>query len=200
MNAYTVVKCPENFSWSDIPAASIRNLLHPTDAQVSAQAQVCYDDTFLHVRLSAVEKDIRAELDGLLCEVCEDSCLEFFFCPILGDNRYFNLECNPNGAIYLGMGTGIADLVRLVFSETVPFSPAIERTNDGWMLTYAIPHSFVRQFFPEYAPAPGYSMRANFYKCGDLTPKAHYLMWNPVPPAPCAAFHQPEHFGILHFA
>ncbi len=200
MKEYTVVQCPENFSWSDIPATQIDNYLHPTDAEVSAQAQVCYDNTYLHIRLTAVEKDIRAEHEGFLCEVCEDSCLEFFFCPILGDSRYFNLECNPNGAIYLGMGTGIHNLVRLVFSEEIPFAPTIERTDDGWTLTYAIPHTFVQQFFPEYAPAPGYAIRANFYKCGDLTPNPHCLMWNPVPPAPCASFHQPDHFGILHFA
>lgn len=200
MKEYTVVRCPENLCWKDIAWVSIDSHLFPSNAEVSARAQVCYDDTHLHVHLTSVEKDIRAEHKGLLCEVCEDSCLEFFFSPIYGDSRYFNLECNPNGAIYLGMGTGIHDLVRLVFSEGVPFKPDILRTEKGWELTYAIPHTFVQQFFPEYSPAPGYSMRANFYKCGELTKTPHCLMWNPVPPAPCAAFHQPEHFGILHFA
>ena len=200
MKEYTVVRRPEVLNWAEIPAVSMDELLHPTQAQVTARAQVCYDDEYLYIRLCATEQDIRAEYTGLLDEVCEDSCLEFFFCPIPGDNRYLNMECNPNGAMYVGMGTGVDNLIRLVFAERAPFVPQIQRTEDGWEVVHAIPYTFIRQFFPEFAPAPGYSIRANFYKCGDLTPNPHYLMWNAVPPAPCASFHQPEYFGKLIFA
>ncbi len=200
MKEYTVIRRPALFDWTDIPAVSIDSHLHPSEAQVAAQAQACYDDKYLYIRLKATEEHIRAEHTGLLDEVCEDSCLEFFFCPLPGDKRYINFECNPNGAMYIGMGTGVHDLIRLVFAETAPFVPQIQRTAEGWELIHAIPYTFIRQFFPEFSPAPGYSIRANFYKCGDLTPNPHYLMWNPVPPAPCAAFHQPDHFGVLHFA
>lgn len=200
MKEYTVIRRPEDLSWDQIPQAVIDAPLYPSAAKVSATAQLCYDDTCLYVHLSTVEEEIRAEHSGLLCEVSEDSCLEFFFSPILGDHRYFNLECNPNGAIYLGMGSSPENLVRIVFFEKIPFSPMINRTKDSWELTYEIPHIFVQQFFPEYAPAPGYSMRANFYKCADCTSTPHWLMWNPVPPTPSCSFHQPDKFGILHFA
>ena len=199
MKEYTVIRRPDNFTWADIPSVAIDSPLHPSKAEVSATAQVCYDDKFLYVHLSTVESEIRAEHKGLLCEVCEDSCLEFFFAPIMGDGRYFNLECNPNGAIYLGMGSNPDNLVRIVFSEKIPFSPQINFTDDGWNLTYEIPHTFIQQFFPEYAPAPGYSMRANFYKCADKTSQPHWLMWTPVPPAPRCSFHQPDKFGTLYF-
>ena len=200
MKEYTIIRRPETLSWDEIPALSIDTLIRPTEADVQAQAQLCYDDEYLYVHLTAVESNIRAEHNGLLCEISEDSCLEFFFSPIFGDMRYFNLECNLNGSIYLGMGTGIDDLIRLVFAEGAPFTPETKRTDDGWEVTHVIPHAFVRLFFPEYAPAPGYAMRGNFYKCGDLTEKPHYLMWNPVPIAPKASFHQPNHFGILRFS
>ena len=200
MKEYTVVRCPEALDWAKIPVISMDEHLQPTQAQVTAQAQVCYDDNYLYIRLCAKEENIRAEHDGLLCEVCEDSCLEFFFCPLPNDKRYLNLECNLNGAIYLGMGTGVHDLIRLVFAEGAPFVPQANRTVEGWEVVHSIPYTFIRQFFPEFAPASGYAIRANFYKCGDLTPHPHYLMWNPVPQAPCASFHQPDHFGMLHFA
>ena len=200
MKEYTIIRRPENLCWSEIPALSIDTPMHPTNVRVEAKAQLCYDDEFLHVRLSAVESNIRAEHKGLLCEICEDSCLEFFFSPVFGDLRYFNLECNLNGAIYLGMGTGIDDLIRLVFAEGSPFVPETKQTEDGWEVYHAIPHKFIQLFFPEYAPASGYKMRANFYKCGDLTDHPHYLMWNPVPQAPRASFHQPDYFGVLRFS
>ena len=200
MKEYTVIRCPETLDWAEIPAISMDELLLPTNAQVTAQAQVCYDDAYLYVRLCAKEQNIRAEHKGLLDEVCEDSCLEFFFCPLPGDKRYINIECNPNGAMYIGMGTGVHDLIRLVFAEQSPFAPQIQRTDDGWQIVHAIPYTFIRQFFPEFSPVPGYSIRANFYKCGDLTPEPHYLMWNPVPQAPCASFHQPDYFGLLRFS
>ena len=200
MKEYTIIRRPDTLCWSDVPALCIDTPMHPLTAPVEAKAQLCYDDTHLYVRLTAVESNIRAEHKGLLCEICEDSCLEFFFSPVCGDLRYFNLECNLNGAIYLGMGTGIDDLIRLVFAEGAPFTPETKETENGWEVIHAIPHAFVRLFFPEYNPAPGYQMRANFYKCGDLTDHPHYLMWNPVPQAPRASFHQPDKFGILRFS
>ena len=200
MRSYTISRKTFPVAWDTVPALDIDIPLWGTETDVKAQAQVCYDDAYLYIRLCAKEQDIRAEHKGLLDEVCEDSCLEFFLCPLPDDKRYINIECNPNGAMYIGMGTGVHDLIRLVFAEQSPFVPQIQPADDGWQIVHAIPYTFIRQFFPEFSPAPGYSIRANFYKCGDLTPEPHYLMWNPVPQAPCASFHQPEHFGILHFA
>ena len=164
---------------------------------ISAQAQVCYDDENLYVRLSAVETNIRAELFGLLDQICEDSCLEFFFCPIASDSRYFNIECNPNGCLFLGFGNNVQNLMRLI-PENPPIQPVVKRTTDGWETVYAVPYTFIRQFFPDFSPAPGTQMRGNFYKCGDETVQPHYLCWNPVPMQNCA-FHNPARFGILRF-
>ncbi len=200
MRAYTIVRRPEDFSWDKIPSLPIdRHFNTDPGIPISAQAQLCYDDNALYVRLSAVESQIRREYTGLLDEICEDSCLEFFFSPVNGDRRYFNLECNPNGAMYFGFGSGINDLVRLIQEEPV-VTPKGQRAADGWEVTYAIPHAFVRRFFPDYSPAPGGSIRANCFKCGDKTVQPHYLSWNPVVPLPRAAFHNPDCFGIMHFA
>jgi hypothetical protein len=40
------------------------------------------------------------------------------------------------------------------------------------------------------------TIRANFYKCGDLTAHPHFLSWNPID-LPKPDFHRPEFFGTL---
>lgn len=197
MKTYTITRKKEDFSWEQVPVLAIDTLLWSPEVPISAQAQICYDDTALYVRLQAVEPHIRAEGTGPLDAPCEDSCLEFFFCPIPGDDRYFNIEFNPNLCMYLGMGYNFETSIRLV-PDSCPFSPKADRTENGWVLEYNIPHRFVKQFFPEYAPFSGNSIRANCYKCGDLTVQEHYLSWNPID-LPKPAFHCPQFFGTMYF-
>lgn len=197
MREYTAKRCNGAPDWALIPAAPIDQLLQPSDAKVTAWAQLCYDAQALYVRLSALEENIRAELTGKLDEVCEDSCLEFFFCPMENDRRYFNIECNPNGCLFLGYGSGFEDLIRLL-PENPPIVPMAQRIPGGWEAVYTIPYHFIRTFFPDFSPASGKSMRANFHKCGDKTEIPHYLCWNTLPQQPFT-FHYPDAFGILHF-
>ena len=199
MREYTIIRRPREFDWAKVPALQMDQYFNtdPT-IPITAQAQLCYDDEALYIRLRCTEQEIRAEYTGLLDEISEDSCLEFFFSPIPGDLRYFNLECNLNGAMYFGFGSSINDLVRLV-QEDSAIAPRGVRTEDGWEISYEIPHSFVRRFFPEYAPASGKAIRANCYKCGDKTSQRHYLTWNPVVKLPRASFHNPSLFGIMYF-
>lgn len=200
MRQYTIIRRPTHFSWDKIPSLPIDQYFN-TDPSIpiTAQAQICYDDTAMYVRLSAVESDISAVYTGLLDEVSDDSCLEFFFSPTNGDRRYFNFECNLNGAMYMGFGSGINDLVRLI-QEDVVITPKGQRTADGWEVTYAIPHEFVRRFFPDYSPAPGVAIRGNCFKCGSLTPIQHGITWSPVVQLPRSSFHNPDCFGIMYFA
>ena len=196
MKEYTITRCTSQPDWENVPTLDIDYLMETSPSSIRAQGQLCYDENALYVRLRAVEADIRAEHTGLLDEVCEDSCLEFFFCPMAGDSRYFNIEINPNGAMFLGFGSNADTLVRLITEDVI--CPTVTRTADGWEVTYAIPYAFVRRFFPDFAPTAGSSMRANCYKCGELTPLAHFLCWNPVPFQSCA-FHNPDAFGVMHF-
>ena len=195
MNEYTIVRRTD---WANVPVLTMEHHLHPTVADVTAQAQLCYDENALYVRLEAKEANIRKEHTDPLAEICEDSCLEFFLCPMEGDDRYFNLEFNANGNVYLGFGASLPTLHRLIPEKQFIF-PKVTFTDDGWVIEYAIPHDFVRIFFPGYAPAPGKTIRANCYKCGDLTEKPHWLCWNFVPEER-HTFHCPDYFGLMHFA
>ena len=199
MNTYTIMKKPENLDWSKIPVADINLQLQKEPVDISATAQLCYDKEALYVRLAAKEKNIRAMNHKIMDAPCEDSCLEFFFSPIEGDNRYFNIELNPNCCLYLGMGSCINDLVRFFPEENKNIlTPKATYTTDGWEITYQIPVSFIKLFFPEFVIESGKTMRGNFYKCGDLTEKLHYLCWNQVTSDPLT-FHYPKDFGLLIF-
>lgn len=183
--------------WSNLPVIAINAELKPSDAKVRAYAQICYDDETLYLHLFAEENDVRAEVTDPMGQICEDSCLEFFFRPDPDDLRYFNIEFNLNCLPFIGYGSCIEDLVRL-HPLNEPFSPVAKRTQNGWEIFYCVPFIFVRQFFPSFAPAPGKYIRANFFKCGDKTANPHYLCWEM--PIECPhAFHSPDHFGKLTF-
>lgn len=197
MKSYTISPVSGAIDWTSVPALSIDVQLWDTQTDITAQAKLCYDEEALYVHLSAVEANIRAEENGPLGSPCQDSCLEFFFAPMEGDSRYFNIEFSPTGCFYLGFGSNRHNLMRLLPEETL-FTPQINRTKTGWDITYSVPFSFIRQFFPGFTAEAGKAIRANFYKCGDLTVNEHYLSWNPITD-PVPNYHLPAYFAPLYF-
>ena len=195
MRTYTIPKTNGAPDWKNIPVMPIDNLLWTDSIDVSAQAQLGYDEAYLYVRLEAVEPHIRMEETDVLAEVCQDSCLEFFLRPTERMD-YFNIEFNPNKIVWLGFGTGVHNLIRMVPDTQELLDPQVVFTDAGWVLTYRVPFAFIRQFFPEFAVKEGAVMYCNAYKCGDLTVKPHYLSWNPVE-SETPAFHRPQDFGKL---
>lgn len=195
---YQIQKITGKPDWNKIEKAPIDQKLWLPCEQISAYAQLAYDDSRLYVHLHAEEPMIRAENTGVLDQPCQDSCLEFFLSPVKGDARYLNIEMNPNRCLYLGIGTGRDNLVRLLPTGGAGALDArCMRSETGWDLYYALSFSLLRLFFPAFRPDG--IMRGNFYKCGDLTQQEHYLAWNRVA---CAEpdFHRPEFFGELVFA
>ena len=196
MRSYTVKKMQGQPDWSKVPVMLLDNLLWTDSTDVSAQAQICWNEEALYLRMEAVEPNIRMEEFGRTCEVCLDSCLEFFFRPTERPD-YFNIEMNPNRAIWLGYGPGIQSLIRLLVPNvTTLFDSKVEFTEGGWVLTYRVPVAFIQRFFQEFEAKEGAVLHANLYKCGDKTVKPHYLSWNPIE-LEKPAFHCPEYFGEL---
>ena len=199
MREYTIARVTGKPDFSAIEPLQIDTLLWSPEVPITASAKLCYDDAGIHVQLSAQEPNIRAEERGPLGFPCQDSCLEFFFCPIEGDDRYLSIECNPNGCLYLGFCNTGRRIVRLLPDEVKAITPVIERNDGGWSVTYTVPADYVRLFFPAFELKSGVSFRANCYKCGDLTVQEHYMSWNPVEVAD-PDFHVPEFFGLMHLA
>ncbi len=199
MNMYTVKRWTGK--WEDIPSLDIAEKYRKTPDTVTARAQIAFDEDNLYVRLETEEYEHRNVETGPIGMPCEDSCLEFFFSPVEGDTRYFNIEFNSNCCMYLGMGHSIDDLVRLIPDEKGAdvLSPKVEMKDGGWSIEYTIPVSFVKIFFPYFSLYAGKRMRANCYKCADKTEPPHYLSWNPVT-TDNFTFHRSECFGEMIFA
>lgn len=199
MKTYTMKKVNGTPDWSKIPTLNIENVQWVDSIDITAWAQLCWDDEGLFVRMEAIEPNIRMEETGNLACVCNDSCLEFFFSPTERSD-YFNIEMNPNRSVWIGVGTGKSgELIRLLVSKIEEkFNSKVEMTEKGWVLTYKIPFAFIKRFFADFEAKEGGSIRGNLYKCGDRTVKPHWMTWNYVD-IDHPAFHCPEFFGTLIF-
>ena len=196
MSTYHVVRMDKP-DWSAVEAVELHHQPWLKDNGVRAHAQACHDGERIHVRMEAKEAEIRATLTQPLDAVCTDSCLEFFFAPEAGDDRYFNLEWNPLGTLYLGFGAARETRVRmLVKDKDALFAPKPYTVEGGWGIEFSVPVAFIRLFFPRFfleGEAAG-----NFYKCGDKTSVPHYLAWAPLTSAR-PDYHRRGDFGKLIF-
>lgn len=196
MKEYVIKRIEGLPEWDKIPVMPIDHQRGENKDNVSAQAQICWDDFGLRVRLSATEKHIRKRLKGPYENVCRDSCLEFFLKPLADDPHYMNIELNPNCAIWLGYNTGKANMTRLIpFKYMDILTPIVTFTKTGWVITYTVPFAFLQTYYPTFQPKSGLEFTGNCYKCGVRTRHPHLLMWNPIPDG--LSFHEPEHFGKL---
>lgn len=196
MEHYTIIyqTVPD---WSAVPVAELRHTGWLEEAPIRAWAQLCCDDSALWVRMEAEEAPVRATLSEPLDEVYTDSCLEFFLAPDVSDSRYINFEFNPLGNVYLGFGSTRPTRVRqIVADREALFLPKPFMTERGWGIVYRIPFAFIRNYFPDFRPYG--EMAGNFYKCGDLTPRPHYLSWMKMN-TDTPDFHRRQDFGVLRF-
>jgi hypothetical protein len=198
MKSYIITKKNEQLDWNQVPALNVDTCLWLEDAGIETKVQLCYDEAAIYARFVVKEANIRAEETGDIGRPCEDSCVEFFFCPMPNDKNYFNIEMNTNLCIYLGIGTNRHDLCRMIQHDKNPLAAEVAMTEDGWQMTYRIPVAFIQRFFHEFKAESGAMMRGNFYKCGDLTVQPHYYSWNPVE-VQDPDFHRSEFFGKLYF-
>ena len=182
--------------WGQLPAVTLSHMDWLPPCPVAARAQACHDGECLWVRMEAEEKPVRATLTGMLDQVCDDSCLEFFFAPNLEDERYFNFEFNPLGTLNLGFGARRATRVRQIVKRPAEiFRPEPFLTQAGWGIVFCIPADFIRLYMPRFTLSG--ACAGNFYKCGDRTDTPHYLAWSPLTSA-TPDYHRRQDFGILH--
>lgn len=199
MNRHIITKVNAAPDWSKIPSFEVGCILWEPDAGIRMTQQICYDDAAIYIRQQAVEPHIRAEHNGPLAMVCEDSCMEFFLSPMADCDRYFNFEWNMNGSLYLGYCEDRYNCIRLVPDDAkAQFGFSSQKTADGWEMSYQIPLSFIRLFFPAFNMTSGTEIRANCFKTGDLTVKPHYMSWNPIT-STVPDFHRLCDFGIMIF-
>lgn len=199
----TTVSYFENFDykldsvWSGIvaePIAVINWEAFPHLPKVSFK--LAHDGDTLFIQYSVIEpEEVRVECVDDQDPVYQDSCVEFFIETPNGE--YHNFEFNSKGVMLSAKGKERTNRISRSASEL----PQITRVPSGvkntqglnaWTLTVGIP-------FAVLGLVRGHAYKANFYKCGDLTAKKHYVSWSPID-TPKPNFHVPQYFGELVLA
>lgn len=195
--------------WDNIESVKMDNFPWDTTGyKPEASAKVFYTENELRVQLTGTEKKIRIEEKIFNNPVWEDSCVEFFFMPDPeNDNRYFNFETNACGNLVLQVDN--KPPVRHYMNYVNPSyfeikadvnDSNIEEYNDfkPWRVEYKIPFEFIKVFFKNFDPKPGYKMRGNFTKCGDKTETPHWGTWAKIETEE-PAYHVPQYFNEIIF-
>lgn len=162
----------------------------------------CPDGILVHYKVS--EQSVRAEVNEDFGHVWEDSCVEFFSAPE-DDGLYYNIECTCVGKLWIAVGKGRdgrefapKEVMSAVSRWTSLGSEAfgLRESPSEWEAALIIPLS--TYFKHSVDSLKGKSFGANFYKCGDKLPVAHFATWNPIV-TPKPDYHSPEFFGTVKF-
>lgn len=160
------------------------------------------DAILLHYKVT--EASVRAVAGKDNGPVWEDACVEFFSIPA-GDGIYYNMECNCVGNLLIGGGAerkGRQRASQEVLDKVQRWTSLGRNAFDlrvgecTWEVALIIPYSAF--FLHDIQSMDGQTIRANFYKCGDLLQTKHYLSWNPIE-TERPNFHTPDYFGTLIF-
>lgn len=173
------------------------------------RAKLAYDDDALYVIFQVEDSYVCARKGSYQEQVCEDSCVEFFFTPG-GDISYgyFNLEVNCGGTALFhhqmrrqvaDVPVSVEDFSQVQIAHTLPkiVEPEITKSTT-WVVEYSLPFVILAKYAPFTQPDSGVVWRANFYKCADQSSHPHWLTWAPVGLI-LPDFHRPEYFGRLVF-
>ena len=175
---------------------------YPYQPSVKFRAAHIGHAVLLHYQVA--EASVRAVATADDGRVWEDACVEFFLSPESND-FYYNFECNCAGKLLLHGGAAgterpgaseevLKSVKRWASLGTEPFEERVGECT--WEVALVIPTSAI--FRHSIESLDGKTMRANFYKCGDLLQTPHFLSWSPID-LPQPKFHCPEFFGEVVF-
>ena len=198
MKEYTARRLPSSPRasdpvWESIPAMLLDSVWEDAcPSPYVTRARLVHSPEGLTVRYETDEWPLRAVHTAANEEICEDSCMEFFFTPNLTDGSYINIEVNPLGVPHVGIGESRYDRRFLDLEEAGLRIETAVTYGRGWSLTMHVPYAFIDRYFSSREGV----MRANFYKCGDKTVRKHFSVWSPIG-TPAPDYHQPAYFGRI---
>lgn len=222
MSAYTIRRTPtipeftgqwDGPIWSRSETLTLTHF-HPagSDHRPSVAARVLFDDQALYVHFKVVDRFVRSINTRPNSSVCQDSCVEFFFQPLMKPG-YLNMEGNAGGTFLCSY---ITDHTRVPggFAQYRLLAPewfgkmkvyhslpaVVEPEQPGpltWQLEYSIPLPLIEAYAGPIGSLAGQTWMANFYKCGDKTSHPHWQSWAPI--GAVLNFHKPEAFAPIRF-
>lgn len=187
----------DNFSWTEIPAATVATPLWGTVYCPATMFQCAYTRSGdFYVRMACQESHPTARNSSPDSPVWQDSCMEAFLSFSPDKTKYLNLEANSRGALFCAFGSTREN--RLLLADMQCPRPGVETvvTDGAWSVVFKIPAATIRALWGVEQMTPDDILWGNFYKCGDKTPIPHFLSWNPIG-LPQPNFHVPCFFGAL---
>lgn len=178
------------------PIATVNWPEYPERPEV--EALIARSSHSLFLKFDVTEQSVRGTYTDDGSPVYQDSCVEFFV-RHPDDRRYLNFEFNCLGTCdaarresrELAEPLAPAEYQRIRRHASLGRTPvAIDDKATSWRLLIEIPFELM-DLNPKALPS---ALRVNFYKCGDLTKRPHFLSWNPIE-LPTPNFHCPEYFG-----
>lgn len=166
--------------------------------------RMAYNRSDIFLKFLVKESNIRAKTESNNGPVYQDSCVEFFVRPE-GSAHYYNYEFNCIGTCLMQVGTSRHNrsfapdqiINKIQRRSSLGHSVIDEKSGDyQWDLLVIIP--LETMYIDSLSSFQNQTMTGNFYKCGDLLSRPHYLSWNPVLTKE-PDFHQPDFFGTIHF-
>ncbi|HBT85962.1 MAG TPA: hypothetical protein DEB12_08685 [Porphyromonadaceae bacterium] len=168
--------------------------------KMPVSVRVAHNNESIYLYYTVIGEELRAVNTEDFGSVWEDSCVEFFM-QREGETGYRNFECNVLGALLSRVhesrdkGVSQTELMSSIYRHsTINHRYQSGRQVSDWSMYLEIPKKALG--FKDNESLSGQRIRANFYKCGDKTPKPHYLSWNPID-LPEPNFHVPQFFGLL---
>ncbi len=167
---------------------------HPAfSAGARAYAELSYDETAMHIRLTSHEPSpvANAKEDG--GKVFEDNCLEVFLRPE-DDTHYLNIETNSLGYSLIGYRTDRKNKTDIThYKNDFNIKAGIDSENGLWYVEMSIPFASLEQLYGRKLTK---RYRMNFYSCAESVPSPYFGMWNDTE-AQQPDFHRPDMFGLV---
>ncbi len=203
-----------NKPWVDANVGVIDNFASKSSSHHPiTEFKLLYDDDNIYLHFQVHDKYIIAKTKDFQGLVYQDSCVEFFVKPSIG-NGYFNFEVNCGGNVLCSYiidrsyaVNGVKRRTKLSKSwlrqlnvfHTMPKVVLEEIKKETiWRIEYVIPKKLLEFYIKEkIGDFSGQEWTANFYKCADGSSHPHWGMWKDCTPP--LNFHQPEKFGKLIF-
>ena len=186
---YSIKRTPstfeiKNFPWKDTYTATPKTFV-----------TLSYDDEGIIAHLVSYETNLRATETKHNTFVHKDSCMEIFMKYAADtDERYINIEMNPNGAAYsaVSFDRNSSQLIDPADIDTLGIKTEI--FEDRWEIKLKIKAEYIKKYIPSYKHESGAHLKGNFYKCGDDTDHPHFGCFNNIE-RPQPDFHRPEFFA-----
>lgn len=160
---------------------------------------ISHKSDWLFIKFRVKEANLKVKTSAINGPVNKDNCVEFFV-KFPNQEEYYNLEfnCLGVGKVAFGKERLGREFLSEIYIKDIKTDFQLKYQNAEkinpltWEMLIMIPAKLF--CFSNIESFTGININANFYKCGDDLPDAHFLTWNAIKTAE-PDFHQPNFFG-----